>query len=396
MKYRLGLGVVLLGLIIFHPNFEAQGDPGDFPESASFSALIKMPLAMQGLTSSADGHFYAAGRNTLAGDPCPVWRIDPENPALVVVGYVPGAPGATCVVIGLALNKLGDIYAGSPLTGKIYTFTPNDAAPPTATEFATAAANVANIAFDREGNLWATDGPSNQGRVWKIPPSGGTAVVQFRIPPMRNSIGVGRDMLRFPQGNAVGLGVATGLAFDEDGSLFVSDISRGAIWKAEFYRDGSLRSKVGCDSTYTADTLCLENAFVQHPILSGGGGIAMDRKGNMWVPSFDRNAMVWVGRDGTVAEVFRNPVNASTNRRNEGPLESPAVPVLLGGLLCVSNLDADIQDNSPNSAGEISPAGADRGKIVCMDQSAFTPGMPLPVGDDRGYHHKPYGWPRQD
>ncbi|HKY63486.1 MAG TPA: SMP-30/gluconolactonase/LRE family protein [bacterium] len=391
---KLALSAILLAFFIYIPNVEASGGGHDFPENASFSTLIKMPLTMQGLASGPDGYLYAAGRNTPAGVPCPIWRVDPNNPTLVVVGFVPAANSMTsCIVIGLAFNQNGDLFVGDTVTGRIYSFTPDESSPPLATEFGTAANGLANIAFDQDGNLWATDGPSNQGRVWKIP-AGGAGVVQFRIPPLRNSLGIGRDTNRFPLGNALGLGVATGLAFNADGELFITDVSRGVIWKAEFYRDGGLRSKIGCDTTYPADTLCLENAFVQHPILSGAGGIAIDRKGNLWVTSIDRNSMTWISRDGEVAEVFRNPVSETTGRRNEGPLEFPAVPVLIGGLLCVSNLDSDIQDNSPNSGGDISPAGPDRGKIACMDQGTFTPGLPLPVGSDRGNHHKPWLWPR--
>lgn len=402
MGYRrsLSLVVAFFGLFVFNPKLGAHSYGGDFPANATFSTLIKTPYNIQGFTSGLDGEFYAVGRNTPPGVSCPVWRIDPDNPTLVVVGYVP-APSATasCITIGTAFNEDGDLFVADTVVGKIYVLTPNESAPPLATEFGSTANGVANIAFDRDGNLWATDGPSNQGRLWKIPPSGGPAVVQFRVPPTRNGLGVGREVSRFPLGNTLGMGVAAGLAFNEDGDLFIADVSRGAIWKVEFNRDGSLRSKVGCDSTYAAGTLCLENVFAQHPIISGAGGIALDRQGNIWVAVLDRNAIGFVSSDGAVSEVSRSPASPTTGLRNEGPFEFPAIPVLEGRLLCVSNLDSNIQDNSPNTAGEIvgdgSQAAAARGKIVCMDQDAFSPGLSLPIGEDRGHHGRPWYWPRR-
>ena len=45
--------------------------------------------------------------------------------------------------------------------------------------------------------------------------------------------------------------VANGLAFDRDGSLFIGDTARGAIWRVELGRHGQVRSPVGCDTTFT-------------------------------------------------------------------------------------------------------------------------------------------------
>jgi len=88
-----------------------------------------------------------------------------------------------------------------------------------------------------------------------------------------------------------------------------------------------------------------------------------------------------------VIEIFRNPVNANTQLRNAATdpvnnnriVEFPTSPFLLGTVLCTSNSDGDRRDNSPNTAGEITPAGPNRGKISCMDQELKVPGLPLPV-----------------
>jgi hypothetical protein len=76
--------------------------------------------------------------------------------------------------------------------------------------------------------------------------------------------------------------------------------------------------------------------------------------------------------------VFRNPANAAL-LRNEGPLETPTSPFLLHRRFCTANSDGNRRDNSPNTAGEIRPAGPGVGKISCMDQPLRIPGLRLPL-----------------
>jgi hypothetical protein len=182
--------------------------------------------------------------------------------------------------------------------------------------------------------------------------------------------------------------VANGLAFTRDGDLFVADTARGALWKVEFDRRGNLKSKTGCDTTFTDNTLCLDNVFVAHPYLEGTDGIALDRAGNIWNSANERNAIVVVTRHGQVHEVFRNPPNAAGLRNsadtvegNRRILEFPTSPVLIGKKFCTSQSDGDRRDNSPNSGGEVSQAGpvGARGKVSCMDQELEIPGLRLPV-----------------
>ena len=160
----------------------------------------------------------------------------------------------------------------------------------------------------------------------------------------------------------------------------------------EFDRDGNLKSPTGCDTTFTANTLCLSNVVVAHPILEGGDGIALDREGNVWVAANERNAVAVVTKDGKVIEVFRNPVNLpqplsfGVGLRNAGDqsvgnnhiLEFPTSPFLTGKVFCISQSDGNRRDNSPSTAGEVSPAGP-IGKISCMDQELKIPGLQLPI-----------------
>jgi sugar lactone lactonase YvrE len=128
--------------------------------------------------------------------------------------------------------------------------------------------------------------------------------------------------------------------------------------------------------------------LVQHPLLEGTDGIALDEAGNIWNDANERNAVVVVTKKGEVTEVFRNPVNsvglrnsANTAAGNATILEFPTSPFLLKKQFCTSNSDNNRRDNSPSSLGEINsggPVGA-RGKISCMDEELKVPGLKLPV-----------------
>ena len=182
-------------------------------------------------------------------------------------------------------------------------------------------------------------------------------------------------------------------------STHILDTARGAIWKAGLDHNGRVTSRTNCDTTFLdaaapdRRVLCLDNIFVQHAYLEGADGFALDRRGHLWVDANERNAVIFVTRHGDVFEVFRNPPNAAGLRSsadnaadNKHILEFPTSPFLVGKKLCTSNSDGDRRDNSPRSAGEIDAGGAvgARGKISCMDQELFSPGLPLPVSGERG------------
>jgi hypothetical protein len=136
---------------------------------------------------------------------------------------------------------------------------------------------------------------------------------------------------------------------------------------------------MGCDSTFPANTLCLENVFFQHPFFEGIDGFVLDVRGNIWGSANERNAIVYMGTPGFALDVFRNPVDPATHLRNKGPLESPTSPVLAGHKVCTANSDGNRRDNSPATAGEIGGTGQPRGKIVCIDQRVTIEGASLPV-----------------
>jgi hypothetical protein len=65
-----------------------------------------------------------------------------------------------------------------------------------------------------------------------------------------------------------------------------------------------------------------------------------------------------VTRKREVREFFRN-APAGSRLRDEGPLEFPTSPVLVGHKLCLTHSDGNRRDNSPNAPGE----GA---KVFCV------------------------------
>jgi sugar lactone lactonase YvrE len=394
MKIRTWV-LLLSAALVAGPVAALAHEENDGPQ-ASFSTLITTPLAIEGLTNDDQGNLYAPGRAPAAGGPCSVWRVNIDHPSLVTVGLVPVPSAGPCSPSGLAFDRHGELFLAQG--DSIYRFTPNAGTPPTASVFVSGVPGTNGLAFDDDGNLWTGDGTTGVGRVWKITTAGAVTEV-FRIPPMANEVGlaggvggIGRDVRTLPPGtitvtpasrNAANTAgsqplVANGLAFDRRGNLYVADTARGAIWKVRLRSDGTVASRMGCDTTFTPNTLCLSNIFVAHPYLEGADGLALDVSGNMWISANERNAIVFVQSDGEVREVFRNAPDSVTQLRNTGPLEFPASPVLAGHRFCTSNSDGNRRDNSPAAAGELGATGQ-LGKITCMNQRVNVRGMTLPV-----------------
>ena len=309
------------------------------------------------------------------------------------MGNVP----APCSPSGIAFDAAGRIYVADD--DEVLVLTPNASSPPTATVFADGVPGANGIAFDKRGDLWVSDGTTGQGRVWRVGSDGEPTEV-FRVQPMANEVnlvngvgGVGRDVRSLPPGtvlitpesrsaaNTAGSQplVANGLAFNREGTLFVADTARGAILRVRLNRQGGLRSAVGCDTTFSPNTLCLDNVFVAHPYLEGVDGIVLDRDGNIWGATNERNAIVVVTSRTRVVEFFRNQPDGQTKLRNEGPLEFPTSPFLSERRLCITHSDGNRRDNSPNGEGEVGPGRPEVAKISCLDQRVPVAGLPLPV-----------------
>jgi len=394
----------------------AWADPPQFPQNATFTTIALLPQPIEGLTGDGVNNLYTGGTGNA---PCPIWQINLHTFVVTVVGRITPPGGGSCAFSGIAFDAAGNLYQADGTAGRIYKLTPNASNPGTASVYASGVPGTNGLAFDRDGNLWTGDGITGLGRVWKITGavancSGPNPIVKceevFRIQPMRNGTALGGDISTIPTANqpTQGVGrsantfphtaaggnpqdlVANGIAFNHQGDMFVIDTARGALWKVQFDRQGNLKSPVECDTTFTSNTLCLSNVFVAHPILEGGDGIALDVAGNVWVDANERNAVAVVTKDGRVAEIFRNPVNASGLRNSADPsvgndriLEFPTSPFLTGKIFCTANSDGNRRDNFPRSDGEIDGGGTtpgkNLGKISCMDQDLNIPGLPLPV-----------------
>jgi sugar lactone lactonase YvrE len=343
---------------------------------ATWTTIFEATGGIEGLTADNRGNVYVAERGG-GSDPCPVWRIATATRAVTQVGFLPGP----CSPSGIAFGRDGRLYVtggNAPANDTIFVLRPGTAST-AATVFATGVPAANGLAFDRRGTLWASDGGNAQGIVYRIAPSGGPGVEAFRIPPMANSIGVGRQNGTL-QGTTPNTPnpqniVANGIVVTRDGDLVVADTARGALWNVRLDGQGRVTSPVGCDETYTADTLCLDDVRVEHPALEGADGIALDAAGRIWVDANERNAIAVVDQRGGVTEFFRNPVDPATGRRNAGPLEFPTSPVFLGRQLCTTSSDGARRDNFPNTAGEV----AGTGKVSCLDQRLDVPGVPLPI-----------------
>lgn len=360
---RAGLAVAAVVAATAAAGTAALGDhDGPRKPAGDWTTVFKTeaPVTIEGLTADRRGDLYTPARGVV---PCPVYRV--RGGVSAVVGTLPGP----CNPAGLAFGPDGRLYIAD--SGRIMVLRPDAASPPTATVFASGVPGSNGVAFDRRGDLWVSDGGTGQGRVWRIGRDGAPQEM-FRVQPIANDLGIGRDVRGLPPGtititeagrqasNTLGSQhlVANGLAFGRDGVLYVADTARGAIWRVFLDHRGEVRSRTGCDTTFAPNTLCLDAILVQHPHLEGADGIVLDDDKNIYVAANERNAVAVVTDDGRAVEWFRNPVAGGV--RNAGPLEFPTSPVLVGRRLCMTNSDVSRRDNAPNAPGE----GA---KINCLD-----------------------------
>jgi sugar lactone lactonase YvrE len=248
-----------------------------------------------------------------------VWRIDPKNPKLVVVGKVQereiGGKKVRANVSGIAFNTAGDLYLTAGGFGEVLRIRSRNLEadePGVAQTFATHVEGANGIAFDKSNNLYVTGG--RNGRIYRTGPEGGKAEVFAQIQPHTRKL---------PDGKTEQAITANGIIFDSAGTtLYVADTARGAVWKLPLGADG----KAGQPALLT-----------QSALLEGADGPAFDSQGNLWVAANERNAVVMIQPDGRVFDILKND--------SKGPLEFPTAVVFIGGTAYVSNFDTSRRDN---------------------------------------------------
>src|SRR5437016_5230121 len=92
-------------------------DKPQFPKNATFTTLITMPRAIEGLTGDKQRNLYTGGSGAA---PCPIWKINLDSPSLVTVGNVPLSLTSTCAFTGIAFNDIGDLFVGDGAAGRVY------------------------------------------------------------------------------------------------------------------------------------------------------------------------------------------------------------------------------------------------------------------------------------
>lgn len=151
------------------------------------------------------------------------------------------------------------------------------------------------------------------GKIYRVGPGGGSALPFAEIPAFVRTL---------PDGKTEQATVANGLAFDSRGVLYAADTARGAIWRVATGADGKAEKP---------------EKIAESPLLEGADGIAFDRTGKLWVTANERNALVTVATDGRVQEAAKN--------RSKGPLEFPSAIVFVGDTAYISNYDVPRRDN---------------------------------------------------
>jgi len=278
------------------------------PKSADQTVVV------ESIAVDHKGLLYACDR--VSGS---VWRIDPKNPKLVVVGRVQerdvGGKKVRANVSGIVFNAAGDLYLTAGGFNEVLRIRGRNLdvdEPGIAQTFVTETQGANGIAFDKNGNLYVSGG--RNGRIYRTGPEGGRAEVFAQV-ALHTRI--------LPDGKSEQALTANGIVFDKQGTtLYIADTARGAIWKLTIGADGKAAQPA---------------LMTQSVLLEGADGPAFDHQGNLWVAANERNAVVLVKPDGKVFDVQKND--------SKGPLEFPTSVVFVDATAYVSNFDTPRRDN---------------------------------------------------
>lgn len=306
----LALSVTLAGCAAFGP---APTPPTPSILVDLDPASVDRTVIVESITADRNGLLYLPDR--VSGN---ILRIDPKSPKPVVVARIEPRQvnGQTVAANGgsLAFNAQGDLLIAASAFNEVVRVRAADldpARPGVAGTFATGTQGANGLVIDRLGNVYVSGGAN--GTVYRVPPAGGAAQPAAQVERFTRTLPDGRTQQAI---------VANGLALDASGALIVADTARGALWKVA----------LGADGTATQPVLVAQNA-----LLEGADGMAIDRRGVVWVAVNELNAIVKVSPDGQVRQVARNGV--------AGPLEFPSGLVFVGDAAYISNFDVPRRDN---------------------------------------------------
>lgn len=258
----LMLVVVLLALLAPVASPVSARASGPLEEVASFdSAAGELP---EGIAIDRRGTIYV-GLAPLGQ----IRRLTADG-TQTVLATLPNGDG---LLIGLAVDARGVVYAAlasfDEATHGVWRVERGGASERLAALPANGLPN--SLAFDRHGNLFVTD--SILGAVWRIPPRG------------EAELWVADDLLLgdpnfqpFPVG-------ANGLAFDRHGDLLVANSNFGRIVRIPVAANG------GAGRPQT---------FLETPEIGNPDGIALDRRGNLYIASPIGDMIVRVRPDRSV------------------------------------------------------------------------------------------------
>ena len=277
------------------------------PASAAQTVIV------ESLATDPKGMLYACDR--VSGN---VWRIDPRNPKLIVVGKVQereiDGKKVLANVSGIVFNQAGDLYltaGGFNEVLRIRGRNLDPKEPGVAQTFATETEGANGIAFDKNNNLYVSGG--RNGRIYRTGAEGGRAEIFSQI---------ALHSRKLPDGKTEQAVTANGIVFDKQGTtLYITDTARGAIWKLSI-----ANGRAGQPALMS-----------QSALLEGADGPAFDPQGNLWAAANERNAVVMVQPDGRVFDIQKND--------SKGPLEFPTSVVFIDANAYVSNFDTPRRDN---------------------------------------------------
>lgn len=232
-----------------------------------------------------------------------VLRIDANgNATPFVTTALPGEPGGP---LAIAFDRDGNLFLSQGFTGQVQSilkFSPEGVPLGVFASIGTIDP-FEDLIFDRAGNLYASDFSVNQ--LWRFSPLGVADLVA-----------------------TTGDGPA-GLAFDDAGNLFVALVNSGGGMIAKFSPDGALLKSFGIE-------------LLTFPV-----GLAVDKSGLLYVSSLGTNDIRRFTQDGVFVDVF-----ASTGLSDPHMMDFDAV-----GDLYVAN-------NRSGTIRRFSATGVDLGDFV--------------------------------